>query len=158
DVGLALPACGWRLCLPLQLAGRSRRGAHRLSRSARRRDVRINRRPPQRVDRSRAAGEGVAPPVGINGRAGAHLLAGAQADAEGRAIPSQPNESARGNAMTISQSAYRPVFAALDRAHVGSLRIAAPNGETMHFGSGGPEAEITVRDWRMLPALLAHGD
>lgn len=60
--------------------------------------------------------------------------------------------------MSLSLASRSGVFDVLDRAEVGSLRVVAPNGERFRFGAGGAEAEITIRDWRMLPALLAHGD
>ena len=60
--------------------------------------------------------------------------------------------------MSFSLAARRAVFAALDRAELGSLCVNTPAGERLRFGACCPEAEITIRDWRMAPALLAHGD
>ncbi|MGE3865528.1 MAG: SAM-dependent methyltransferase, partial [Hyphomonadaceae bacterium] len=60
--------------------------------------------------------------------------------------------------MNLSLAARYGVFDALERADAGSLRIIAPDGAHLRFGAGGPEAEIAIRDWRTLPALLARGD
>ena len=39
----------------------------------------------------------------------------------------------------------------------GRLRLHTPEGHGYVFGTSGPEAEITIRDWRMVPALAARG-
>lgn len=40
----------------------------------------------------------------------------------------------------------------------GRLRLRTPEGSIHDFGQSGPEAEIDIHDWRMMPALAARGD
>ena len=39
----------------------------------------------------------------------------------------------------------------------GRLTLRTPDGATYRFGTSGPEAEMTVRDWAVVPALAARG-
>ncbi|WP_424988374.1 class I SAM-dependent methyltransferase [Microbulbifer sp. S227A] len=43
------------------------------------------------------------------------------------------------------------------RVRDGQLLLRTPEGERYHFGTRGPEAEITIRDWAAVSALAAHG-
>lgn len=40
----------------------------------------------------------------------------------------------------------------------GRLHLTTPEGTQHHFGQSGPQAQITIHDWALLPALLARGD
>jgi cyclopropane-fatty-acyl-phospholipid synthase len=46
----------------------------------------------------------------------------------------------------------------LETIEFGTLRLATPEGVTHVFGSGEPAAEAVIRDWALLPILLARGD
>ena len=58
----------------------------------------------------------------------------------------------------IVKNEARAVFGALETVQTGSLRLTTPSGECMHFGAGGPEAVLHVKDWSMFAAVLARGD
>ena len=59
--------------------------------------------------------------------------------------------------MTI---ASRFVLKALERLSVGRVALHLPDGTTHHFGqgTGGPQAELHVRDWRFFRHVLLDGD
>lgn len=40
----------------------------------------------------------------------------------------------------------------------GRLDLTTPEGERHRFGRNGPEAELAIRDWAVIPALAARGD
>ncbi|MEM8570625.1 MAG: cyclopropane-fatty-acyl-phospholipid synthase family protein [Pseudomonadota bacterium] len=50
------------------------------------------------------------------------------------------------------------LFAQLEGLPHGTLSVTTPEGTLYVFGSGEPHADIEVRDWGMLPILLARGD
>lgn len=60
--------------------------------------------------------------------------------------------------MSLGLAARRGIWRALERVEGGELTVNTPDGETMRFGAGKAAAEITIRDWRIVPAVLAHGD
>jgi cyclopropane-fatty-acyl-phospholipid synthase len=60
--------------------------------------------------------------------------------------------------MSLGLAARRGIWRALERVEGGVLTVTAPDGETLRFGRGAPAADITIRDWRIVPAVLAHGD
>ncbi len=43
------------------------------------------------------------------------------------------------------------------RVRDGQLSLRTPEGERYQFGTCGPEAEITIRDWAAVSAMAAHG-
>lgn len=49
-------------------------------------------------------------------------------------------------------------LAACERIEVGRLRVRTPEGSLHTFGGPGPEAEMQIRDWAAVSALLARGD
>lgn len=56
---------------------------------------------------------------------------------------------------TNAQSRFMRDLEAIDG---GILALRTPEGRTHYFGNGGPEVEMHLRDWRLLPALAARGD
>jgi cyclopropane-fatty-acyl-phospholipid synthase len=40
----------------------------------------------------------------------------------------------------------------------GQLTLTTPEGEVLRFGSAGPEADLHIRDWALLPLLLSRGE
>jgi cyclopropane-fatty-acyl-phospholipid synthase len=58
----------------------------------------------------------------------------------------------------IARTAQRRAFRALEQIADGALTVATPAGERLVFGGSGPRAEIAIRDWRVVPAVLARGD
>lgn len=46
----------------------------------------------------------------------------------------------------------------LEMIQGGRLTLRTPEGDIHHFGHAGPEVEMHLRDWRVLPALAARGD
>lgn len=60
--------------------------------------------------------------------------------------------------MTLTTKALKSNFlSTCARLHEGQLTLRTPEGETLHFGSSGPEAEMVIRDWATVSALAAHG-
>ena len=49
-------------------------------------------------------------------------------------------------------------LATCERIETGRLRVRTPEGHVHAFGTAGPEAEIRLRDWSAVTALLARGD
>lgn len=49
-------------------------------------------------------------------------------------------------------------LAACEATEVGRLRLRTPEGHVHDFGASGPEAELRIRDWAAVTALLARGD
>lgn len=58
----------------------------------------------------------------------------------------------------FSTSAQSRFMRDLERIKGGRLTLRTPEGRTHHFGNEGPEVEMHLRDWRLLPALAARGD
>lgn len=58
--------------------------------------------------------------------------------------------------------AAQRLFAMCERINAGALRLHTPEGELHSFGdansAGGLEAEITIRDWAALSAVIKRGD
>lgn len=44
-----------------------------------------------------------------------------------------------------------------ERLHEGQLTLRTPEGEIYRFGTVGPEAEMVIKDWATVSALVAHG-
>lgn len=49
-------------------------------------------------------------------------------------------------------------LSALERISDGILTLTTPEGTRHRFGSTGPEADLQIRDWRLLPRLALRGD
>ena len=49
-------------------------------------------------------------------------------------------------------------FAALEGIEGGRLALTTPEGQTLHFGSTGPEVDLQMKDWAVLSALVTRGD
>lgn len=49
-------------------------------------------------------------------------------------------------------------LAALEGIDHGRLTLITPEGTRHRFGSSGPEADLHIRDWRLLPRLALRGD
>lgn len=49
-------------------------------------------------------------------------------------------------------------LSALERIEHGRLTLITPEGTQYRFGSEGPEADLHIRDWRLLPRLALRGD
>lgn len=49
-------------------------------------------------------------------------------------------------------------LAACEGIETGRLRVRTPEGHVHDFGGAGPEAELRLRDWSAVTALLARGD
>lgn len=61
--------------------------------------------------------------------------------------------------MTLVTRALRHRFlSTLEGLPQGRLRLVTPEGAVHDLGSHGPEAELHLRDWSVLPALAARGD
>lgn len=59
--------------------------------------------------------------------------------------------------LPVTAGMKRRFLAALEPIRHGQLRLTTPEG-VHRFGDTGPEADMTIRDWAVLPALLARGD
>lgn len=61
--------------------------------------------------------------------------------------------------MTIASRALQTrFFSALEGIGEGRLIVTTPDGARLNFGSQGPEAEVRIRDWRLLRRLAMRGD
>jgi cyclopropane-fatty-acyl-phospholipid synthase len=61
--------------------------------------------------------------------------------------------------MTIATRALQTrFFSALEGIGEGRLSVTTPDGARLNFGAQGPEAEIRIRDWRLLRRLAMRGD
>ena len=61
--------------------------------------------------------------------------------------------------MTIATRALQTrFFSALEGIGEGRLIVTTPDGARLNFGSQGPEAEVRIRDWRLLRRLMLRGD
>ncbi len=49
-------------------------------------------------------------------------------------------------------------LSACDRIETGRLRVITPEGHVHDFGGDGPQAELRLRDWAAVTALLSRGD
>lgn len=58
----------------------------------------------------------------------------------------------------LSRRIATDFLATCERIDFGRLRVRTPEGHAHDFGSGGPEAELHIRDWAAVTALLARGD
>lgn len=52
----------------------------------------------------------------------------------------------------------RRFFASLEGLDYGRLHLTTPEGTVHRFGASGPEADMEIRDWSLLPALVRRGD
>lgn len=52
----------------------------------------------------------------------------------------------------------RRFLATLEQATEGRLTLTTPEGTVHHFGADGPEADVQITDWAVLPAMLARGE
>ncbi len=55
-------------------------------------------------------------------------------------------------------AAARAVFALLQRMQVGRLSVITPGGHPLHFGSGEPDAQIRLTNWKVFGASMSRGD
>jgi len=61
--------------------------------------------------------------------------------------------------MTLTARAMKTrLFDALAGIDHGRLRLTTPEGTLHCFGARGPEADLQIRDWRLLPRLALRGD
>ncbi len=61
--------------------------------------------------------------------------------------------------MTIATRALQSrFFSSLESIGEGRLTVTTPDGARLRFGSQGPEAEVCIRDWRLLRRLAMRGD
>ncbi|WP_424928306.1 class I SAM-dependent methyltransferase [Amaricoccus tamworthensis] len=58
----------------------------------------------------------------------------------------------------VSQQLQTRFLDSLAGVRNGSLLVNTPDGATHRFGDGGPEAELHIRDWRMLSRLARRGN
>ena len=49
-------------------------------------------------------------------------------------------------------------LSALEGLDHGRLSVRLPDGATHRFGAAGPEVDLEIRDWSVLPRLAARGD
>lgn len=60
--------------------------------------------------------------------------------------------------MYLTNRALKSQFlATCDRLRDGQLTLRTPEGDRLHFGATGPEAEMIIRDWSAVAALAAYG-
>ena len=61
--------------------------------------------------------------------------------------------------MTLATRSLKTRFLdALEGIDDGRLTLTTPEGERYRFGTDGPEADLHIRDWRLLPRLALRGD
>ena len=61
--------------------------------------------------------------------------------------------------MTLATSALKTRFLdALEGIDHGRLTLTTPEGQRYMFGADGPEVDLHIRDWRLLPRLALRGD
>lgn len=56
-----------------------------------------------------------------------------------------------------SKALKNQFLATCEHLHEGRLILRTPEGERYNFGSSGPEADMTIRDWSAVSAIAAHG-
>ncbi|MCB4455709.1 SAM-dependent methyltransferase [Leisingera sp. McT4-56] len=60
--------------------------------------------------------------------------------------------------MRFTSKALKTKFlSSCERLREGRLILRTPEGERYNFGTSGPEAEMVIRDWSVVPAMAAHG-
>lgn len=60
--------------------------------------------------------------------------------------------------MRLTDKAMKSEFlSTCERLHDGQLTLNTPEGTRYHFGTTGPEVEMTIRDWAAVSAMAAHG-
>ena len=52
----------------------------------------------------------------------------------------------------------RAFYKICERISIGTLHFTSPEGETMTFGSGAPEATLTLHSWSVVTAIIQRGD
>lgn len=61
--------------------------------------------------------------------------------------------------MSLATRSLKSRFlSALEGIGDGILTLTTPEGTRHRFGSAGPEADLQIRDWRLLPRLALRGD
>lgn len=61
--------------------------------------------------------------------------------------------------MTLATRALKTrLFEALEGIEGGRLTLTTPEGDRHRFGGRGPDMELHIRDWRLLPRLALRGD
>ncbi|MCA0997856.1 SAM-dependent methyltransferase [Alloyangia pacifica] len=60
--------------------------------------------------------------------------------------------------LPISAMMKRRFLSTLEQIEHGRLTLLTPEGERHHFGTTGPEADLHILDWSVLPALAARGE
>ncbi|WP_460275346.1 class I SAM-dependent methyltransferase [Celeribacter sp. ULVN23_4] len=61
--------------------------------------------------------------------------------------------------MTLATRSMKSRFlTALEGIDYGRLTLITPEGEQYRFGSDGPEVDLHIRDWKLLPRLALRGD
>ena len=58
----------------------------------------------------------------------------------------------------LDRSLQKRFLSALESIGEGRLTLTTPDGARLRFGSQGPDAELQIRDWRLLPRLALRGD
>ena len=58
----------------------------------------------------------------------------------------------------ISKRVKREFLDACEKLQVGALSLTTPEGSVHHFGSGEPQATITINDWAAITTTAARGD
>jgi cyclopropane-fatty-acyl-phospholipid synthase len=59
---------------------------------------------------------------------------------------------------SLSRRVERDFLAACEGITTGRFRLRTPEGHVHDFGSAGTEAEMVLRDWSVVSALMARGD
>jgi cyclopropane-fatty-acyl-phospholipid synthase len=59
---------------------------------------------------------------------------------------------------SLSRRVERDFLAACEGITAGRFRLRTPEGHVHDFGSAGTEAEMVLRDWSVVSALMARGD
>lgn len=60
--------------------------------------------------------------------------------------------------MRLTNKALKTEFlSTCERLHEGRLILRTPEGARYNFGTSGPEADLTIRDWSAVSAIAAHG-
>ena len=60
--------------------------------------------------------------------------------------------------MRLTNKALKSEFlSTCERLREGQLTLRTPEGDSYHFGTSGPEAEMVIRDWAAVSAMAAHG-
>lgn len=58
----------------------------------------------------------------------------------------------------FARAAETRFLSTLEGLRNGRLTLTTPQGHQHHFGDSGPEVDLQIKDWALLPALMARGD